>query len=216
MVDQSDPITLADAEGGRGPFADPVQGQDGRPVERAWEERAGGVALVMVGEDQAGAARSIQAIAQGPPHVQLVLEPERHGPAKAAKPAGRIGQIGLEQPFEFGEGLVVERDVIQVARRKPGLPQTIAGRLGRECRIMLDPGESLFLGRTDDPAVDHQRRRAVVVKRGDPQNRGHTSTPLSARFPPRHPAGAHSAHIITEGRRGFPCRPEMAKSRPGL
>ena len=38
---------------------------------------------------------------------------------------------------------------------------------------MLDPGEPLFLGRGDDPAVEHQCGSAVVIERGNPQNRDH-------------------------------------------
>ena len=57
VVDQPDPVALADSEGGRAPFADAVEGEDGRPFERAGEEGAGGVGLVVVGEDQAGARR---------------------------------------------------------------------------------------------------------------------------------------------------------------
>ena len=51
-----------------------------------------------------------------PPHVQLVLQPERHGQAEAAEPGRGIGQVGLQQPLELGQRLVVEGDVIEVVR----------------------------------------------------------------------------------------------------
>ena len=121
VVDQADAVPLADSESGRAPLADPVEGHDRRLIERAGEKRTGGMALVMVGEDQPGPGRAAQAAAQGPPHVQLVLEPERHGQPKAAKSARSIGQVGLQQPLELGQRLVVERDVVQIGRRQPRL-----------------------------------------------------------------------------------------------
>ena len=62
VIDQPDAIALADAESRRGPLADAVQGQDRRLVERAREKRAGGVALVMIGEDKPRAVRVAQAL----------------------------------------------------------------------------------------------------------------------------------------------------------
>ena len=63
VVDQAEAIPLADAEGRRGPLADAVEGQDRGVLEGRGEERAGGVALVVIGEDQPGAGRAPQAAA---------------------------------------------------------------------------------------------------------------------------------------------------------
>ena len=55
VVGQLDAVALANAEGGRAPFADAVQGEDRGLVEGAGEEGAGGVAFVVIGEERAGA-----------------------------------------------------------------------------------------------------------------------------------------------------------------
>ncbi len=47
-------VAAADAEAGRGPFADAVEGQDGRLLEGRGEEGAGRVRLVVLGEDDTG------------------------------------------------------------------------------------------------------------------------------------------------------------------
>ena len=57
-----DPVAAADADGGRAPLADAVERQDRGLVERAREERAGRVALVMIGEDE----RRLEARRRGP------------------------------------------------------------------------------------------------------------------------------------------------------
>ena len=55
VIDQLDAIALADAKGGRGPLTDAVQGYDCCLVKGTGEKCAGGVALVMIGEEQASA-----------------------------------------------------------------------------------------------------------------------------------------------------------------
>ena len=140
VVDQADAVPLADAEGGRAPLADAVEREDRRLVERAGEEGAGGVALVVVGEDQPRPGRPAEALPQGPPHVQLLLEPERHGQPEAAEPARGVGQVGLEQPLELGQRLVVEGDVVEVGRRQARLAQAIGDGLAREARDRASSG----------------------------------------------------------------------------
>ena len=51
LTRQLDAIAAADAEGRGAPFADAIQRQNRRLLERAREEGAGGVAFVMVGEN---------------------------------------------------------------------------------------------------------------------------------------------------------------------
>src|SRR4051794_33244962 len=103
VVDQSNSVSFALAERGCAPFANAIQSHYRRLLERRREECAGGMSLMVVGEDQTSASRRAQGFADGLPHVQLVFQPQRHGQAKATKPGGSVSQIGLEQPFEFGE-----------------------------------------------------------------------------------------------------------------
>src|SRR5438309_212202 len=75
--------------------------------------------------------------------------------------------VKFEQSLELHEGLVVERDVAQVAERDAPFPETVAYRLGREPGIVLFAIESFFLRRRDDLAVAKQARRAIVVESRD-------------------------------------------------
>ena len=54
--------------------------------------------------------------------------------------------------------------------------------LAGEGRVVLDPGESLFLSGGHDSAVDHQRGGAVMIKRGDAQDRGHVPSRSNRRL----------------------------------
>ena len=54
---------------------------------------------------------------------------------------------------------VVEIDIARL--------QTVADGMGRESRIVLSAGESLFLSRRDDVAILDEGSRSVVVEGGD-------------------------------------------------
>jgi hypothetical protein len=114
LVGERDPVALAGAEGRRRPFADAVQGEDRRALERRGEEGARGVGLVVLGEDEPAAEPAAQAAAQLPRQVELGLEPERHRPAERGEAPRRVGEVGLEQALELQDRLVVEADVVEL------------------------------------------------------------------------------------------------------
>ena len=87
--------------------------------------------------------------------------------------AGRVGQVGLQQPLEFQERLVVEPDVVEVRRLDPRLGETEGDSVGREPGVVLRAGEAFLLRRCFDTAIDEDGRRRVVIERGDTQDGGH-------------------------------------------
>ena len=68
-------------------------------------------------------------------------------------PLRRIGEVGLEQPLELDERLVVEDDVVDVVERDLAFAQAILDRVGREVGVVLLAREALFLRGRDDLAV---------------------------------------------------------------
>src|SRR5262249_39677814 len=106
-------------------------------------------------------------------HVQLVPQPLRHRRQERAQAARREGQVRLEQPVEVGQGLFVEDDRVEVARRQAGAAQAEVGGAGREGGVVLAAREALFLGGGDDTAAHHQGRGAVVVERGQTEEGCH-------------------------------------------
>src|SRR5438309_371175 len=90
-----------------------------------------------------------------------------YSPELILKPAWSECEIGLEEALELHEGLVVERDVAQVAERDAPFPETVADRFGREPGIVLLAIEPLLLRRRDDLAVAKKTRRAIVVESRD-------------------------------------------------
>ena len=138
----------------------------------------GGVAFMMVGEDQPGTAWATQAIAQGPSHVQLVLEPERHGQAKASEtpPGHRPGRFRADARTWSG---VCRKN--QHSPDRPRIAPLLSGSTqsrGLGTPIVLDPAKSLFLGCGNNLAIKHQRGGTVVIERRNPQDRSHKAPPF--------------------------------------
>jgi hypothetical protein len=105
-------------------------------------------------------------------HPQLVGEPERQRHQVGTPPLRRVGDVGLEQPFEFHERLLVEADEIDLVDGDSGFLKAVRDGVRRERRVVLLPGEALFLGRRDDAAILDQARGRVVVIGGDSEDPG--------------------------------------------
>ena len=117
-------VAAAEADRRRRPLADPVHGQDGGFLERRGKERRGGVALVMLGEEElavpvAVARKLLQLVVQQPLLEQLFAQPQRDRHPERAKAVRREREIGFQQAFELEERLVVEHDVIDVSNGIP-------------------------------------------------------------------------------------------------
>src|SRR5262249_17738344 len=147
------------------PFADAVKRQDRRLLERRREERAGGVRLVMIGEDKLALVFVLQSLAHLAAEMELLLEPERQGFPKPAKSDGSKSEVRFEEPFKLGKGFVVEADIRKVVRPQPRLGQTIVDGVVREMEIVLPAREAFFLSGGNDFAVDDQRSRRIMVER---------------------------------------------------
>ena len=80
---------------------------------------------------------------------------------KEREAAGREREIGLEQPLELEERLVVERDMVDLAERDAALRQAIGERVMRETRIVLLAREALLLGGGDD--LRRRRQSAAAL-----------------------------------------------------
>ena len=127
-------IAAADAGRGRRPFADAVEREYRGFLERGGKEGGGRVALVMVGKEQAGIPVDVgvelgQVLPQQPFLEQLLLEPERNRHAERAKAARRERKVGLEQPLELDERLLVEHDVVEVAGAQARFREAVVGLL---------------------------------------------------------------------------------------
>jgi hypothetical protein len=168
-------LTLAEAERGRRPFADAVHAEDRGLFERRREERRRGVALVMLAEQQALLPVEVglpllHLVAQQRLLEQLLLQPQRHGHAEGVEAARREGEVGLEQPFELEERLVVEGDIVDVRHLDAGGVEAVLHRLLGEGRVVLLAREALFLRRAHQLAVLDQRRGTVMIESRDPEH----------------------------------------------
>ena len=118
-------------------------------------------------------------------HEQLLLQPDRHGHAEAAKPGRRVAPGRSRAAARTWSAACRRR------RRSRGPPAVSPPRRGSsrsrapESRDRLLPREPLFLGGGDDLAVDDQAGGAVVVEGGDTEDRGllHGMTRTETRWP---------------------------------
>src|SRR6266571_772505 len=163
------------------PADDVVHRQHRRLLERRGEERRGGVALMMLGEQQPVLdvevrPELLQFVAQQQLLKQLFLEPKRHRHAKRAEPARREGEIRLKQALEFQERLVVEGDVVELVDPHAARFEAIArGAMGK-MRVVLLAAETLLLRGGQQPAVLDQTGGTVMVEGGDAEDAQRSST----------------------------------------
>ncbi len=169
-------VVAADRNRRRRPLADAIHGENQRLLERRRIECRRAVALMMLGKQQpllpvvAGLDR-LELVGQEHLLEQLFLEPHRQRHAERLEAARREREVGLEQPLELQERLVVEYDVVDGVELDAGLGEAIVHGVLRIARVMLLAGEALLLRRRDDLAVLDQRGCAVVVERRDAEER---------------------------------------------
>src|SRR5947207_10043748 len=92
LVSQANLVAMAGPEACGAPFTDPVEREDGRLLEWTGKEGAGGVAFVMVWENQRRSAPGYSP-AQASPQAQFLFQPKRHCSSKTDEAAGREGQV---------------------------------------------------------------------------------------------------------------------------
>jgi len=110
---------------------------------------------------------------------QLVADPYRHGHGEGSEAARRHGEIGLQKPFEFHEGLLVEADVIHITQTQTGDVEDGADGVPGEGMIVLDAGQPFLLHRRHDLSVLHQGGTGIVIEGGNAEN------PHACRSPPQ-------------------------------
>src|SRR5437016_3402830 len=164
---QLDLIAGALSDARRRPFTYTVCRHKRRIVERTGEEGARGVTLMMADEHDGSRRWKRQLVADEMGNSQLLLEPKRNGRLESAKAPGCERDVRLEEAVEFQERLVIERNIIKIARCESSFRQTIGDCMFWKGVIMFDAGESFFLRGGNDVAVDDQRCGAIVVERRD-------------------------------------------------
>ena len=162
---ERDPVLVPDAVAGGGPFPDTIEREKRRVLKGRREERAGRVCFVMLGERDGLGIFASQATSDLSRKVQFLLQPLRHGMDERAVATGRVGEVGLKQPLELQERLVVEPDVVEVSGAEPSLVQAVVDGLDGKPGVVLGAREPLLLRRGHNATVDQDRGRRVVVER---------------------------------------------------
>ena len=180
LADDGKVLAAAERRRCRGPFAHAIHRQDQRLLEGRRIESAGGMAQVMLGKQEAlrpihVAGKPLQFFDQQGALEQFLAQPERHRHAKRREPLGGEAEIGLQQPLEFQERLVVKGNAVDIGAADPTRRQTIGDGFAGKAGVVLLAGEALLLRCCDHAAVLDQCRRAVVIVGGNAENahRGH-------------------------------------------
>ncbi len=171
LVDDLERIALADADRRCRPLADAVHGDDRGLLERRRIEGGRGVRFVMLAEQHL-AFVALDLAADVVRHPQLLAEPERHRHQVRLPAQRRRCHVGLEEPRELDERLLIEPDVVDLRRRDAGFTQAVLDRLVRKRGVVLLAREALLLRGRDNAAVLDQAGRRVVVIRGDSEDAG--------------------------------------------
>src|SRR5258705_8553821 len=108
-------------------------------------------------------------------HPKLLLHPKRQGFEEGTETGRSVVEIGLEETIEFQQGLVVEANVVELIGCYACFAQAVANRVKGKIVVVLDAGESLFLRRGHDFAVNDQAGSGIVIESGDAKNADHAS-----------------------------------------
>src|SRR2546426_607580 len=101
---------------------------------------------------------------------ELFLQPRGPRHAERGEAFGGDPEIGLEDPLELEERLVVKADVRELGRCDSGHLKAVPHRVPWKRRVALLAREALFLRRGDDLAVSEQAGGAVVIERREAKN----------------------------------------------
>src|SRR5262249_35130195 len=125
LLKQPQLVAFPDSQGSRAPFPDAIHSQDSGRIEWTGEKSAGRVAFVVIGEDGRDRPSAMEFLGQSPAHVQLVLEPERHGQAEALETRRGVSQVRLEKPIKLGQGLIVKSNIANLIGAQAGFFEAI-------------------------------------------------------------------------------------------
>ena len=168
LVENLEIIAAAAADRSGRPFADTVDCQDRRLLERRRQERAGGVGLVMLAVQDI--SRVAELLFQLAIDVQLVFDPQRPGHQERREPSGRDAEVRFQNSLELQQRFVVETDRSHVVDPNAGVRETELDCPVRKAGVAFLPGEALFLSGGDDLAAAQQARGAVVVEGRDSED----------------------------------------------
>src|SRR6478752_4808002 len=172
VICERNPVPRASAQCGRAPLADAIDCQDGRVVERTRKEGARRMAFVVVGINDRrldvtqGAANRLS-------YEQLLSEPDRQRCGKTWEASGREREVSLEEALELAQRLLVERDVVEIARLEMRFAQAVIDGARWKRSVVLFAREPFFLCSRDNFSIDDQRCGAVVIESRDSENGRH-------------------------------------------
>ena len=108
-----------------------------------------------------------------------------HRHSERLETAWCVGEIGLQQTFEFDQRLLEEDDMVDAVEIDLARVQTVADGMGRKARIVLLAGEAFLLSRRNNVAILDKGSRTVMVEGGDAEQSHGTSSRSLLRTPCR-------------------------------
>lgn len=157
------------AERRRCPFADAVNRQHGGLAERAGEKRAGGVAHVVIAEQDL-IRIDMQVILNDALDPELFLQPVDHRIAPYVGGRGKCIQRGEQNALKFDQRLFVEDDMLQIVGGDPCLAQAEIDGLLRKAVVVFLAREAFFHRSGDQFAVVEERGGGVVIEAGNTED----------------------------------------------
>ncbi len=170
---RGDVTVVAGGDYRRRPLADGVDRHDRRVGKRAGVVGGAGVGTVVVTAAERASAGEPEFSSDPYRNADFPPEPLPHHRAERRRVPRGDSQVSLEESVELDHRTLVEPDLVHVVDRESGLVKTERDGATGERGVMFDPREPLFLGRGDEPAVDDQGGRRVMIESRDSEGRGH-------------------------------------------
>ena len=99
-------------------------------------------------------------------HPELLMEPQRDSLGEGQEGARECGHVGVENPLELNEGLVVEPDIGEVLRGYAPLSQTVSYGVNGEIEVVFLSGEPLLRSSSQNFSIFQKTRSRIVVEAG--------------------------------------------------
>src|SRR5947207_12408540 len=97
-------------------------------------------------------------------HPQFFFHPEGYRFEERSKPGGSVIKISFQQAIEFQQRLVIETHIVQLVGANAGLFEAVASGVNGKVVIVLDARETLFLGGSNNLAIDDKTCRRIVIE----------------------------------------------------
>jgi hypothetical protein len=103
-------------------------------------------------------------------YPEFLLHPQRHRFSEGKERFGECGEVRVENPFKFYNGLIIETDEVNLINRDAGIIETKIDSMAGEAVIVFDPRETFFLSCRQENAISNNAGCRIMIETRDTKN----------------------------------------------